>query len=45
MYVYIQHKEVEFHLDTEQINLETIWWPIVQVSDLTILYVCKLSYL
>jgi len=26
-----QHKEEQFHQETENINLETIWWPILQI--------------
>ena len=28
----VQHKEVVFHEETENINLETIWWPIIQIA-------------
>lgn len=31
-----KHKEVAFHQDTENMNIETIWWPIVQILILVI---------
>lgn len=28
---YQKHKEVEYHADTEKMNMAALWWPVVQV--------------
>jgi hypothetical protein len=29
---YQKHKEVEYHKDTEKMNMAALWWPVGQVS-------------
>jgi len=42
---YQKHKEVDYHSETESMNVATLWWPMLQIGILVITGICQVQHL